>query len=48
MNFYPVSNMDEAIKEAFGKKLSPGEKPAKTKTRKQQSSSRQQPATTLN
>jgi len=48
MNFYPVSNMDEAIKEAFGKKLSPGKKPAKTKTRKQQTSSRQQPATTLN
>jgi len=48
MNFYPVANMDEAIKEAFGKKLSPGKKPAKTKTRKQQTSSRQQPATTLN
>ena len=48
MNFYPVSNMDEAIKEAFEKKLSPGKKPAKTKTRKQQTSSRQQPATTLN
>jgi len=48
MNFYPVANMDEAIKEAFGKKLNPGKKPAKTKTRKQQTSSRQQPATTLN
>ena len=48
MNFYPVSNMDEAIKEAFEKKLSPMKKPAKTKTRKQQASSRQQPATTLN
>jgi len=48
MNFYPVSNMDEAIKEAFEKKLSLGIKPAKTKTRKQQASSRQQPATTLN
>ena len=48
MNFYPVSNMDEAIKEAFEKKLRPGKKPAKTKTRKQQTSSRQQPATTLN
>ena len=48
MNFYPVSNMDEAIKEAFEKKLSPGKKPAKTKTRKHQTSSRQQPATTLN
>jgi len=48
MNFFPVSNMDEAIKEAFEKKLSPGKKPAKTKTRKQQTSSRQQPATTLN
>jgi len=48
MNFYPVSNMDEAIKEAFEKKLSPGKKPAKTKTRKQQTSSRQQPTTTLN
>jgi len=48
MNFYPVSNMDEAIKEAFEKKLRPEKKPAKTKTRKQQASSRQQPATTLN
>lgn len=48
MNFYPVSNMDEAIKEAFEKKLSPGKKPVKTKTRKQQTSSRQHPATTLN
>jgi ATP-dependent Lon protease len=48
MSFYPVSNMDEAIKEAFEKKLRPGKKPAKTKTRKQQASSRQQPATTLN
>jgi len=48
MNFYPVSNMDEAIKEAFEKKLSPRKKPAKTKTRKQQTSSRQQPAATLN
>ena len=48
MNFYPVSNMDEAIKEAFEKKLSPGNKSAKTKTRKQQASSRQQPAATLN
>jgi len=48
MNFFPVSNMDEAIKEAFEKKLRPGKEPAKTKTRKQQASSRQQPATTLN
>ena len=48
MNFYPVSNMDEAIREAFEKKLRPGKKSAKTKTRKQQASSRQQPATTLN
>ena len=48
MIFYPVSTMDEAIKEAFEKKLSPGKKPAKIKIRKKQASSRQQPATTLN
>jgi ATP-dependent Lon protease len=48
MIFYPVSTMDEAIKEAFEKKLSPGKKSAKIKIRKKQASSRQQPATTLN
>ena len=48
MIFYPVSTMDEAIKEAFEKKLSPGKKPAKIKIRKKQASSRQQSATTLN
>jgi ATP-dependent Lon protease len=48
MIFYPVSTMDEAIKEAFEKKLSPGKKSAKIKIRKKQTSSRQQPATTLN
>ena len=48
MIFYPVSTMDEAIKEAFEKKLSPGKKPTKIKIRKKQASSRQQSATTLN
>ena len=49
MKFYPVSNMDEAIKEAFGKKLNPGKKkPAKSKTGKQQARSSRQSATTLN
>ena len=49
MKFYPVSNMDEAIKEAFEKKLNPGKKkPAKPKTRKQQTRSSRQSVTTLN
>ena len=49
MKFYPVSNMDEAIKEAFGKKLNLGRrKPAKAKTGKQQARSSRQSATTLN
>ena len=49
MKFYPVSNMDEAIKEAFGKKINPGKKkPAKLKTGKQRARSSRQSATTLN
>ena len=49
MKFYPVSNMDEAIKEAFGKKLNPGKKkPAKSKTGKQQARSSRQSTTILN
>jgi len=49
MKFYPVSNMDEAIKEAFEKKLNPGKKkPAKPKTRKQHTRSSRQSVTTLN
>ena len=47
--FYPVPNMDEAIKEAFGKKLKIGKKKlTKSKTGKQQITSRRQPTTTLN
>jgi len=49
MKFYPVSDMDEAIKEAFGKTLNLGrKKPAKAKTGKQQARSSRQSATTLN
>jgi ATP-dependent Lon protease len=49
MKFYPVSNMDEAIKEAFEKKLNPGKKKStKPKTRKQQTRSSRQSVTTLN
>ena len=49
MKFYPVSDMDEAIKEAFGKKLNPEKKKsAKSKTEKQQARSSRQSATTLN
>ena len=49
MKFYPVPNMDEAIKKAFGKRLKTGKKKlTKSKTGKQQITSRRQPATTLN
>ena len=49
MKFYPVSDMDEAIKKAFGKTLNLGrKKPAKAKTGKQQARSSRQSATTLN
>jgi ATP-dependent Lon protease len=48
MKFYPVSNIDEAIKQAFEKKISPRKKLPKTKAKKQQDSSRQQSVSTLN
>ena len=49
MKFYPVPNMDEAIKKAFGKRLKTGKKKlTKSKTGKQQITSRRQPTTTLN
>lgn len=49
MKFHPVMNMDEAIKEAFGKKLKiRKEKPAKAKTQNRRSTSRRPSATTLN
>ncbi len=49
MKFFPVSNMDQAIKEAFEKKLNPGnKKPAKSKVRRQQITAKRQSTTTLN
>jgi ATP-dependent Lon protease len=46
MKFYPVSNIDEAMKHAFDKKINPRLKLPKTK--KQQENSRQQSVSTLN
>jgi len=46
MKFYPVSNIDEAMKHAFEKKINPRLK--LPKTAKQRESSRQQSASTLN
>ena len=49
LKFYPVKNMDEVIKEAFGKKLkTTKKKPAKTKAGNKRSTSRHPSATTLN
>jgi len=49
MKFHPVANMDEAIKEAFGKKLKTVRKKAsKIKTGNKRSPSRHPSATTLN
>ena len=49
MKFHPVTNMDEAIKEAFGRKLKPRKKKsAKTKAGNKRSTSRRPSATTLN
>ena len=53
MKFHPVSDMDEAIKEAFGNKFKarkkkPAKAKPKTKTGKTRSTSRRPSATTLN
>ena len=49
MKFHPVKNMDEAIKEAFGKKLKTGKKkPATTKIGNKRSISSRPSETTLN
>lgn len=48
MKFYPVTNMDEAIKEAFGKRFKPSKKKATKTTRNKRTASRRPSATTLN
>ena len=49
MKFHPVANMDEAIKEAFGKKFKARKNtPTKVKTGNKRITSRRPGATTLN